>query len=66
MIDHGSTLLKFLPAAAGRLREGNVERKVDEGMSLHAFASSEVVPQKDARTQTCWMSAGKKRVRTLN
>lgn len=51
--DHEHTLLWLLPAGAVELRERDVEQDLDEGMSMHGWASSEVVPLKGPKAQTC-------------
>lgn len=58
-VDHGLTSLVFLPAGAAELREGNGKQDVNEGMFMHGFALSEVVPFEDAILQTCWTDARK-------
>lgn len=65
MIDQRHSLLWFLLIGAAELREGNEKQNVDESMIKHGFASTEVMPLEDAKAQTCYTGAQKKRIGML-
>lgn len=65
MIDHVHTLFRFLPIGAAELQEGDGKQDVDAKMSMHEFASSKVVPLKDAMAKTCWTDAQEERIKML-
>lgn len=48
----GHTLLGIVSVGAAELREKDTEGNVDERMSMHVFASSEVVPLENEIAQT--------------
>lgn len=52
LIDHGHTLRGLLPAGAAEFREEDGEQDVNEIMSTHESASSEVVLLEEASAQT--------------
>lgn len=53
MNDNRHILLDFLPVGATELRRSYGEQNVDESLSVHGFASSEMVPLEDTTAQKC-------------
>lgn len=65
MTEYRHTLLRFLPAGAAKLRKRDGEQNADKSVSMHGFASSEMVALEDATLQRCWTGARKDRIRML-
>lgn len=65
MADHEHKLLGVLPVVAEGLRARVGQLNVDESISMHGFALSEVVHLEDAIAKTCWTGPKKEIIRML-